>query len=513
MTLNVSILLTRRRTISLGMLGLGIGYFLWYTPYSGLAKALSGGLLPGVNGPVGGLVLLPGVAVGMTIGMLGFLAASGWWRQAGSARIGRYAVPVPRRQTAASALWMALIVATTTLNFTFAGFSVLFMLVMMRIETIVLAPVMDLLHRRKISRYSWIALVLSFVSALVALTDVTSYRMTAAAFLSLAVYVGAYAGRFDLMNRHAKTGEAGDRRYFVEEHMATPLFLLIMLAIPAVIGQGAFMTALREGFTIMFASPAGLYTIAIGLCYEGLFIFTTLIFLDRREYAFCMPVHVCASLLAGVAASVSLLALFGTPPPSAAQIVAALCVVAAAFTLSYPATRAYVVTRRRVPRLLFVCGGNVARSPMAEVIARAELAAAPARRSRRWVVLSAGLEADGTCRASAEATAEALSRLDLSLNGHCSRPVTPELLRASTAVYCMTEEQRQAVVAVEPQVADRTFRLDPDGDIPDPASGTAEMYVQCARRLRQTVRSRLWELVMVSAPSTRRLVADAQQSA
>ena len=27
--------------MSLGMLGLGIGYFLWYTPYSGLAKSLA----------------------------------------------------------------------------------------------------------------------------------------------------------------------------------------------------------------------------------------------------------------------------------------------------------------------------------------------------------------------------------------------------------------------------------------------------------------------------------------
>jgi hypothetical protein len=82
-----------RRAVNLGMLGLGIGYFLSATPYSGLAKALSGGPLPGINGPVGGLVLLPGVAAGMTIGMLGFLAVSGWWRHAGSARIGGRAVP------------------------------------------------------------------------------------------------------------------------------------------------------------------------------------------------------------------------------------------------------------------------------------------------------------------------------------------------------------------------------------------------------------------------------------
>ncbi len=45
--------MTRVKYASLGMLGLGIGYFLWYTPYGALAKAMSGGLLPPTGGPVG----------------------------------------------------------------------------------------------------------------------------------------------------------------------------------------------------------------------------------------------------------------------------------------------------------------------------------------------------------------------------------------------------------------------------------------------------------------------------
>src|SRR5262245_29718674 len=209
----------------LGMVGLGIGYFLWYTPYSGLAKALSGGLLPGIDGPVGGFVLLPAAALGMLCGMVVFLAVSRWWRHSRTTQLGRWTIPFPGRETAASAAWMALIVATTTLNFTFAGFSILFMLVMMRIETIVLAPTMDLIRKRAISGFSWAALGLSMLSALVALADVHNYLLSAGAFASLAVYVGAYAGRFDIMSRHAKTGQPVDRRYFVEEHMTTPVLL------------------------------------------------------------------------------------------------------------------------------------------------------------------------------------------------------------------------------------------------------------------------------------------------
>jgi len=490
------------------MVGLGIGYFLWYTPYSGLAKALSGGLLPGLDGRVGGFVLLPSSALGMLCGMVVFLLVSRWWRHARTARVGRWTVPFPGRETAASAAWMALIVATTTLNFTFAGFSILFMLVMMRIETIVLAPTMDLIRRRRISVYSWAALGLSLLSALVALADVNSYRLSLGAFASLAIYLLGYTGRFDIMSRHAKTGRATDRRYFVEEHMTTPVLLVLMLAVPALINQGPVMHALHEGFTTFLTQPAAAYGFVIGLCYEGLFIFTTMIFLDRREYAFCMPVHVCASLLAGVAASVVLRTVFGTPPPSAAQITAAGCVVLAAFTLSYPAIRARTVARgwtwhRPVRRLLFVCGGNVSRSPMAEAIARAELASLPRRaQSARWVVHSAGLSVPDTGTLMAAAASEALQRLGVTTGPHHATPLTADLCRQSAVVYCMTEEQRAAVVALAPELRDRTFRLDPVADIPDPSGNTREAYADCAQRILQLVRSRLWEQVALARTPT-----------
>jgi len=56
-------MLTDKRRYSLIIWGLGLGYYLSYTPYSGLTKALSSGLLPGTHGAVLGPVLLPVSAI------------------------------------------------------------------------------------------------------------------------------------------------------------------------------------------------------------------------------------------------------------------------------------------------------------------------------------------------------------------------------------------------------------------------------------------------------------------
>jgi protein-tyrosine-phosphatase len=468
------------------MLGLGIGYFLWYTPYSALAKSLSGGLLPGLDGPVGGLVLLPAAALGQLAAMPLFLAATGWWRHSRTRRIGGVSVPFPGRETAASAFWMALIVGTTTLNFTFVGFSILFVLVMMRIETIVLSPVMDLVRRRRIHTYSWVALGLSMLTAVLALTDVSSYRLSLAAFASLATYLAGYAGRFEIMSRHAKTGMTTDRRYLVEEHLATPVVLVLLLGMFAVVNQGAAMHALHEGFTGFLTGPAALYGFAIGIFYEGLFVFTTLIFLDPREYSFCMPVHVSSSLMAGVAAALILRAAFGTAPPTTASLMSAVCVVGAAVALSYPAIRArWAVQRGRL--LLFVCGGNTARSAMAEAFARTELAGLGAG---GWTARSAGVSPHPPGAPMADDAVGALHRLGVAVHNHRSRQLTAKMCRNSAAVYCMTRAQREAAVAMAPDASDRIFCLDPADDIPEP---TGVEILDCAQRIRRHVRARLSE--------------------
>jgi protein-tyrosine-phosphatase len=490
--------MAKRGVLGLSMCGLGVGYFLWYTPYSGLAKAISGGLLPGIHHPVGGLMLLPATVLGQLVAMPVYVSAGGWLRYSGRRRIAGRSIPFPSRYTAESAVWMALIVGTTTLNFTFPGASIVLMLVLMRISTIVISPIVDLLRQRKIHWYSAAALTLCLFSAGIALTDIHNYKLTAGALLSLGCYALGYYMRFRIMSTRAKTGNLQrDRQYFIEEHMTTPFVLLLMAGIPALIDQGPWMHALRLGFTSFLGTPAVIPALAIGVCYEGLFIMTSLIFLNRREYCFCAPVHVCSSLIAGVAASLILHGAFGAALPDAAQYVAALMVIGAACILSYQTIKAYLARRQgrlaSAPGLImFVCGGNTSRSPMAAAIARAELAANGG--PPRWPVGSAGV----SVRLPGEPISpEALTALvEMGVDApveHRSRQLTPEMCTDTKMVYCMTRTQRDLVVALAPAAAARTVCLDPEADVPDPAGQPLDAYRDCAARFRTLIRARLRE--------------------
>ncbi|WP_173079548.1 arsenate reductase/protein-tyrosine-phosphatase family protein [Phytohabitans rumicis] len=491
--------MTRKAQIGSGMLGLALGYFLWYTPYAGLTKALSSGLLPGMDDRVGGLVLLPAAALGTLVGSLAFLSVSGWWRYAGRRTVRGRSLPWPGRTTVTAGFFMALIIATTTLNYTFAGVSILFMLLMMRGGVLVLSPIVDALRRRRVRVYSWAALGLSLLAVVTALADVNSYHLTVAAVLSLAIYLTGYIGRFETMSRVAKTGDIEvDRRYLVEEQMSAAVWQVGLCAVLALIGIGPFLGALREGFTSFLLTPAVLGAFAVGLLYEALFIYGTLIYLDPREYTWCVPANRCASLLSGLVASYGLAWLTGIATPGAGQLLATAFIGLAILALSYPALRAavrrpaVVVSPRRI---LFVCGGNTGRSAMAEAIVRAEAAST-------LVARSAGLSARSAGAPMAEPAVDALRELGVPAHRHRARQLTWEMCRDSDAVYCMTQAQRSAVEQLAPEASGRTYCLDPGQDIPDPAASPDPpvAYQRTARLIRGHVRTRLREhLVGVGA--------------
>jgi protein-tyrosine-phosphatase len=105
-------------------------------------------------------------------------------------------------------------------------------------------------------------------------------------------------------------------------------------------------------------------------------------------------------------------------------------------------------------------------------------------------VLSAGIDATPGTPIQDEAR-RALQALDIPVNGHRSRRLTPELIAQADTVFCMTRAQCDAVVAAVPAAAGKTVCLDPDGDVPDPHGQSHLAYVHVAERLGHVIDQRL----------------------
>ena len=481
------------------MLWLAVGYFAAYIPFALLTKALSAGLLPGIDGDVGGLELLPMASVGVLAGAGIYLIANGWWRYIGLREVGGRPRRMPSRQMLIAGAFMAVIIATTILNYTFAGVSILFMILMMRAGTLVLSPVVDTVRHQRIRAYSWAAVVFSLIAVAIAVTGVDAYALTLGAVLSLLAYLGGYVGRFEIMSRAAKTGDTQvDRRYFAEEQISSAVIMLAVVATLALIGAGSELAALRDGFSpaFVFSGPGGL-AFLIGVFYAVLYVFGTLIYLDPREYSWAVPVNRCSSVLSVFVASYALAWLFGVEPPVTEVLVATVFVLAAIAALSYPQLRRFLAGGPAVaPRrtVLFVCGGNRGRSPIAAALARAELAGLGDAAEGVYAT-SAGVNVGDPGKPLAPEAAAALRAVGLIPHPHGSQPLTRELCERATVIFCMTDEQRQAVLALAPGAAARTFRLDPGADLQEPDHGSQDAWSRFATRAGELVRARLADVL------------------
>jgi sugar phosphate permease/protein-tyrosine-phosphatase len=147
---------------------------------------------------------------------------------------------------------------------------------------------------------------------------------------------------------------------------------------------------------------------------------------------------------------------------------------------------------------VFVCSGNTGRSPIAQAICNAEIA----RRLRvplellgeaRIQAVSAGLSARPGSPLTPEA-AQALSAIGVAGFDHRSRQLTPEMAIEAEGIFCMTEKQRHAAVALFPQAAAKIHCLSSEGDLDDPTGGGPEVFLELARRIQGLVRERLDQL-------------------
>ena len=159
--------------------------------------------------------------------------------------------------------------------------------------------------------------------------------------------------------------------------------------------------------------------------------------------------------------------------------------------------------------ILFVCTGNICRSPMAEGLFRHAVKA-----RGDFEVLSAGVGAMAGHPPSEHAV-RALRELGIDISHQRSRMLSADLVQRADYIFGMTHSHVDAIMLMYPHAAEKTFLLREfdetldsfENDIPDPIGGSFEVYQNCRDQIEQGIASMLKFIEQTSAPAAVRASA------